>query len=162
MLQPGPACVHDKADQVGPDHGAALHLEDPVRRNAPATGCIADHQSPEAHVANEDVGAQPQHEVRNAQLPGNPKGGGQLIGRPGFEEDIGRSAYPEGGIRRQDLAEVDPIRSKAGLQLVGIRCSHGDDQAVFGSADPISRNTAAGLSLDQDTSHPFISRKSIQ
>ena len=104
VLEPRPAAVHGFRDQVA-HHRAALHPELAVVAPALVVRDIADHDAAEALVADQDVRAEPEHEVRDAELARRGHRQREVVRGSGLAEQIRGSADLERGVRRElDIA----------------------------------------------------------
>jgi hypothetical protein len=64
-------------------------------------GGVPDHQAAEAAVADQDVGAQAEDEVRHCRFARGEDGGGEVVGAGGGVEEVGGPADPERRMRRE-------------------------------------------------------------
>jgi hypothetical protein len=90
-------------------------------------GGVADHQTAEATVADQDVGAHAKEEERHPVLPGGEDRRGQLIRRARLMEEVGRTADLEGGVGGEDLAGPDPVRAEVPAERVERGRLHGQE-----------------------------------
>ena len=116
MLQPGPASgdrfanqvFHDRA-ALGPELALVTHFAELVSPRR-----VANHESAKPSVANEDVGAEPQHEVGYTGFASGKDGIGQRVGRSRVVEQVGGSADSERGVRRDRLMAPEKRAVQAG------------------------------------------------
>jgi hypothetical protein len=78
-------------------------------------GVIANDESAHPAIADEDVGAESEHEPRNAQLARGTNSGREVVGRCGFIQHVRRSADAKRGERREWLAQVQltPVKQRS-------------------------------------------------
>lgn len=81
------------------------------------TGSISYHQTAETLVTNEDVGAEPQHEVIDTKLTGSGDGPCQIVRRCCIVKDIGWTTNPERGVLSEWLVAPDASGIEPGNQL---------------------------------------------
>ena len=81
------------------------------------TGSISYHQTTETLVTNEDVGAEPEHEVVNTKVTSSGNGPCQIVRRCCIVEDIGWTTTPVRGVLSEWLVAPDTSGIEPGKQL---------------------------------------------
>ena len=109
VLQPREPALDSLRDELGHD-GAALDPEPPVVQKFQVAGRIPDNKSAEAFVADEDVGAEPEHEIVDAEVSGSSYGPCQIVGRCCIVKEIGWTTDPECGVLSERLTAFEPLR----------------------------------------------------
>ena len=89
------------------DRGATFRPEQAVRVERKRGRCIANDQTAETAIADEDVGAKPQNEMRDMVLARDDECSRQLVGVAGFIEEVGRPTNLECGERRELYIATD-------------------------------------------------------
>ena len=98
---------------------------------------VADDEPPESPIADQDVGAEAEHEVRQSTAARDEHGGGQLIGRGGLVEEIGRAADLERGVRSERLGGAHARGAEPGGEVV-------ERARAGGNGHDAVRNSPAG------------------
>jgi hypothetical protein len=81
-------------------------------------GGVADDEPPHAAVADEDVRAEAEDEVRYVGLARRENGVCEVVGARGSIQQVRRTPDPERGVRSERLAPNEPPRVQAGGQCV--------------------------------------------
>ena len=97
VFEAGPATSHRLGDQVAHDDATlAPHMA--VIGETNVASDISDHEPAEAAVADEDIGAEAEHEKRYAAFASTGHGVCEIIGRRGIVEQVGRTSDAKRGV----------------------------------------------------------------
>src|SRR5688500_273802 len=102
MLDARPSSLDRFGDDVG-HHRAALHPQASCIRKSEMTRMVPDDQPSETLVSNKDVGAQPEDEVRNMQLPRGHHGNREVLSSDRRIKKICWTADAERGVWSKHL-----------------------------------------------------------
>src|SRR5258706_11724183 len=103
-------------------HRTALNPELGVVAELEMARGIADDQATESLVTDENIGAQPQHEVIESELAGGSNCPCQVIDRCCIVEEISGTTNPECGVLSKRLISFEPLGVQPSFQLpVSIR-----------------------------------------
>lgn len=78
---------------------------------------VADDESAESSVANEDIGAQAKDEVLDSEISCRGNGPCQIVSRCSIVEEVSRTTYPESGVLTKRLIPFEPRAIEASNQL---------------------------------------------
>ena len=79
MLETRKSPGHDLRNEFG-DHGSRFGPYGPVIMELQVRGDVTNNETPEATIANQDVGAQPQDKAGHPELPGRAYGSSEFVG----------------------------------------------------------------------------------
>ena len=117
VLEPRPAALDGLEDEVL-HHGAALHPEPPVVVEPEVARAVSDDEPAVAAVADEDVRAEAEDEVRDLELARGGDGGREVVGAGGRVEQVGRTPDAKSGVLAERLVPLEAARVEAGGERV--------------------------------------------
>ncbi len=97
MLEPRPAEGDGLRNQPTED-GAAFGPEEPLLAEPMPLRHVADDEPPNAPIADQDVGAEPENEVGYARGAGREHRICEIVGRRGIVEEVGGTSDTERGV----------------------------------------------------------------
>src|SRR5258705_6782133 len=100
VLQTAPAAAYRFRDELR-HHGATLDPEPPIIVKNGVSGYVRNDEAGHALVGDENIGAEPEHEIRNLRLASGYDGMRQIIRGVGLVQQVGRTADLEGREGRQ-------------------------------------------------------------
>src|SRR5882762_3945736 len=100
VLQTAPAAAHRLGDELR-HHGATLDPEAAVIVKNGVRGYVPNDEAANTFVGDEDVGAEPEDEIRNLSVAGGYDGMRQIIRGVGLIKEIGRTADLESRVGRE-------------------------------------------------------------
>src|SRR3954469_4856591 len=112
MFEPGEPSLHRLRNEPG-HHGSALYPQSAMVEEFQVARRVPDDESAKALVADEDVGAEAQHEIIDAELSGGGDRPCQIVGRCCIVEQIGWTADPECGVLTERLFPFESLRIHA-------------------------------------------------
>ncbi|MEA2761319.1 MAG: hypothetical protein QOD47_603 [Gemmatimonadaceae bacterium] len=98
-------------------HCPTLHPEPAIIGELQMTRSVPNHKAAESLVADEDVGAEPEHEVLHPQVTSGGDSPCQILGRCCIVEEIGWTADPERGVLSKWLISLESRAVESSDQL---------------------------------------------
>jgi hypothetical protein len=108
MLQPRQSPFHRLRDEPR-HHSPALDPELAALQELQVARSVTDDESAKSFVADEDIGAQTQHEILDTELSGSRDSPCQILGRCCIVEEIGGTANPKCGVLSKRLIALEPL-----------------------------------------------------